>query len=155
MPDIDVKVIVPVSQEEAFDIYVNQINTWWPRQGIFPYSFAPKETLPLQIRFEPKEGGQFYEVFQNASEYVIGEIIKWDPPNRIIYTWKDPAWKGKTSITVSFKIIDNGTEVTHEQSGFLEAGEPDLPPFYEIGNRQTLAGYVAHCIAIHEMKSFQ
>ena len=36
-----------------------------------------------------------------------------------------------------------------------EAGEPDLPPFYEIGNRQTLAGFVAHCIAIQEMKAFQ
>jgi len=155
MPDTRVRETVPVSQEEAFDIFVNQINTWWPRHGIFPYSFAPKETLPLHIRFDPKEGGRFYEEFQNASEYVIGKITIWDPPDQITYTWKDPAWKGKTTITVTFTPIDNGTEVTHEQTGFAEAGESELPPFYEIGNRQTLAGYVAHCKAIHEMKSLQ
>lgn len=155
MPDLRVQGIVPLSKEEAFDVYVNQIDTWWPRQGIFPFSFAPQETLPLHIRFEPKEGGLFYEEFQNGKKYVIGEITKWDPPNLIKYTWKDPAWKGKTTISVSFTQENINTEIALEQSGFTEAGQPDLPPFYEIGNRQTLAGYVAHCIAIHEMKAFR
>jgi uncharacterized protein YndB with AHSA1/START domain len=155
MADTRVQEVVPLSIDEAFEVYVNQINTWWPRQGIFPFSFAPKETLPLHIRFEPKQGGRFYEEFQDGTEYVIGDITKWDPPKLLIYTWKDPTWEGKTTITVTFTQKDKHTKVILEQSGFAEAGQPDLPPFYEIGNRQTLAGYVAHCTAIHEMKAFQ
>ncbi len=155
MPDLQVSGIVALPKEEAFDVYVSQINTWWPRQGIFPFSFAPKETLPLHIQFKAQEGGRFYETFQNNQEFVIGKVLKWDPPNQLVYTWKDPTWEGETTITVSFSQNMQATEVILIQDGFAEAGVPDLPPFYEIGNRQTLAAYLAHCRAIHEMKAFQ
>ena len=54
--------------------------SWWPRQGVFPYSFAPKSTRPLHIRFEATPGGRYYETFADGSEYVIGTISVWSPP---------------------------------------------------------------------------
>jgi len=152
MPDTQVQGVVPLKPEEAFEVYVNQIDSWWPRQGIFPYSFAPATTHPRHIRFEPQIGGRFYETFADGADLLIGRITGWDPPHRLTYTWRDPSWKGETEITISFAAIEQGTEVRHEQSGFAAAGVPELPPYYEIGNRQTLAGFIAQCRAISELR---
>ncbi len=155
MPDTIVRGTVPLSPEEAFELFVNQVDTWWPRQGVFPYSFAPKTTRPRHIRFEAQADGRFFEEFDDGSQYVIGRIIQWDPPRRLVHTWRDPTWKGDTTITVTFAPVKGGTEVVEEQSGFEAAGVPDLPPYYEIGNRQTLAGYIAHCHATAELRALQ
>lgn len=155
MPDTNVSGMAPLPPEDAFEIFVQQINVWWPRQGVFPFSFAPAETYPGHIRFEGGLNGRFYETFADGTEYVIGRITGWDPPNRLCYTWRDPQWPAETTIAVSFNAIADGTEVIHEQSGFVDAGVPKLPPFYEIGNRQTLAGFIAHCRAIFELRTLQ
>lgn len=155
MPDTQVQGVVPLTPEEAFEIYLNQIDVWWPRQGIFPYSFAPATTRPRHIRFEPQLGGRFYEQFADGTELTIGRITGWDPPHQLISTWRDPSWKGETIKTVTFIAAPGGAEVTLDQSGFAAAGVPELPPFYEIGNRQTLAGFIAHCIATSEMRALQ
>jgi uncharacterized protein YndB with AHSA1/START domain len=146
---------VSLSPQEAFDIYVNQINIWWPRHGVFPYSFAPKSTRPLHIRFEPQEQGRFYETFLDGSEYVIGQITELQPPNKFVHTWRDPTWDGETTTTITFTEVDGGTQVTLEQDGFAAIGLPDMPAFYDIGNRQTLAGFIAHCVATHELRQLQ
>ncbi len=119
--------------------------------GVFPYSFAPKPTLPQHIRFEAKLGGRYYETFADGSEHVIGHIQEWQPPERLVYIWRDPTWPGRTVITMSFKPIEGGTEVVCEQDGFAAVGVPELAAFYQIGNRQTLAGYFAHCQAVYEL----
>jgi len=152
MPDTSVQGTVPLTLEEAFDIYVNKMNTWWPRQGVFPYSFAPSTTQPRYIRFEPKIGGRYYETFADDTEYVIGHITDWRPPKFITYTWSDPNWKSETHIQISFTPIESGTKVVCEQDGFASAGVPELIPYYQIGNKQTLAGFFAHCQAVFELQ---
>ena len=143
------KVRLPV--DSAFDIYVNQMDTWWPRRGVFPYSFAPRSTQPQHIRFEAEPGGRYYETFADGSEYIIGRIQVWEPPELLVYTWRDPSWRGETVVTVFFQQVESGTEIICEQEGFADAGVPELADYYQIGNRQTLAGYIAHCQAIYEL----
>lgn len=155
MADTHVNGTVPISPKAAFEIFVQQIDTWWPRRGVFPFSFAPSTTYPRHIRFEGEQNGRFYETFADETEYEIGRITGWDPPNRITYTWRDPVWPASTTITVSFNETTNGTEVIHEQSGFANAGVPELPPYYQIGNQQTLSGFIAHCHAIFELQTLQ
>jgi len=151
MTDTLVRGMVPLPIESAFDIYVNQMDTWWPRHGVFPYSFTPRSTMPHHIRFEAKPGGRYYETFADGSEYVIGYIQMWKPPEQLEYTWRDPTWRGETLITVSFNQMGQETEVVCEQDGFAEVGVPELIAYYQIGNRQTLAGFFAHCLAIYEL----
>ncbi|MDE2748998.1 MAG: SRPBCC domain-containing protein [Chloroflexota bacterium] len=151
MPDVTLDVIVPLPPEKAFDAFVQQMDVWWPRQGVFPFSFAPKSTGPLHIRFEPRLGGRYYETFLDQTEYEIGRIKAWDPPARLAYTWRDPTWPGETRITLSFGAADAGARVIYEQDGFAEAGLPELAAYYQIGCRQTLSAYVAHCHALHEL----
>ena len=155
MADVCVQVMVPLQPATAFDIFVKQINVWWPRQGVFPYSFAPKSTRPNHIRFEPEPQGRFFETFADDSEYVIGNIMTWNPPQSLTYTWRDPTWPGSITINASFEATTDGTLVTHNQDGFEAAGVPSLIPYYQIGSAQTLAGFVAHCIATHQLQTLE
>lgn len=152
MPDTYLQAVIPLAPDEAFEIYVNQMDVWWPRQGVFPYSFAPKTTHPRHIRFEPKLGGRYYETFADDSEYTIGRIIVWQPPTALRYTWRDPDWRGETAIQLEFAAVEPGTRITHQQDGFAAAGAAELIPYYQIGSRQTLAAYLAHCRAVHELR---
>lgn len=153
MPDVQLEVSLPLAPPQAFDIFVQQMNIWWPRQGVFPYSFAPASTRPLRIEFEAQLGGRYYETFADGSQYVIGRITQWDPPLSLAYSWRDPSWPGETQITLRFAAADAGACVAYEQDGFAKAGVPELVPYYQIGCRQTLAGYVAHCRALRELQA--
>ncbi|MCY3833292.1 MAG: SRPBCC domain-containing protein [Chloroflexi bacterium] len=151
MPDVQLEVAVPLPPEQAFDVFVQQMDTWWPRRGVFPYSFAPEGTGPQLIRFEPQLGGRYYETFLDGSEYVIGRIITWSPPAQFGYTWQDSSWRGETQIQLSFAAACDGALATYEQDGFARAGVPELAAYYQIGCRQTLSAYVAHCHALFEL----
>lgn len=151
MPDVTLEATVPLPPKGAFDVFVQLMDTWWPRRGVFPYSFAPEATRPLHIRFEPELGGRYYETFLDGSEYEIGRINDYQPPERLGYTWRDPTWRGETQIVLTFAAVGDGTRVTYQQDGFESAGVPELAAYYQIGCRQTLSAYVAHCQALYEL----
>ena len=152
MPDVHLQKTVPLPPHTAFDVFVEKMDLWWPRQGVFPYSFAPKSTGPLYIRFEAQLGGPYFETFADGSEYVIGHITVWQPPTELTYTWRDPTWGGSTNIRLHFAADGEGTRVTYEQDGFADAGVAWLVPYYQIGCRQTFAAYVAHCRALQALQ---
>ncbi|MCY4072575.1 MAG: SRPBCC domain-containing protein [Chloroflexi bacterium] len=154
MPDVFLQETVPLPPQAAFDIFVEQMDVWWPRQGVFPYSFAPKPkgVFPRHIRFEAELNGRYYESFSDGGEYEIGRITVWQPPATLGYTWQDPTWRGHNQITLRFATEGAATLVTYEQDGFAGAGVADLIPYYQIGCRQTLSAYIAHCRAIFELQ---
>lgn len=152
MPDVSLKATVPLPPEQAFDTFVGQMDVWWPRQGVFPYSFAPKGTRPLHIRLEALAGGRYYETFADGSEYNIGQVTAWEPPAHLAYTWRDPSWQGDTTIEVRFAASDGGAAIAFSQSGFAAAGVAWLIPYYQVGCSQTLAGYFAHCRALRALQ---
>lgn len=151
MPDVTLEATLPLPPNKAFDAFVQQMDIWWPRRGVFPYSFAPESTHPLHIRFEPQLGGRYYETFLDGGEYVIGRINAYEPPERLTYSWRDPAWPGETQIALTFCAEGDGARVAYEQDGFANAGVPDMAAYYQIGCRQTLSAYVAHCQALYEL----
>ena len=143
---------IPLPPADAFDVFVGQMNTWWPRQGVFPYSFAPGTTRPLHIQFEPHLAGRYYETFADGTEYVIGAITIWQPPTTLAYSWRDPTWPGETLIQLRFETDGDGSRVTYAQAGFAAAGVPELAAYYQIGCEQTLAAYAAHCRALRKLQ---
>lgn len=151
MPDVFLQETVPLPPQAAFDAFVGQMDLWWPRQGVFPYSFAPERAFPRHIRFEAALNGRYYESFSDGSEYVIGRITVWQPPALLSYTWRDPTWSSHNQITLRFAAASDGTLVRYEQDGFAGAGAADLIPYYQIGCRQTLSAYIAHCRALFEL----
>ena len=146
----EVSATVPLSPAKAFEVFTHQIDTWWPRAGVFPYSFAPSTTKPDHICFSRQE--QLHERFADGTDYTIGDVLEWDPPNRVVHEWRDPSWSAPTIVSVTFDHAGHFCTVTQRQDGFDEAGVADLLPYYDIGNRQVFASYVAHCNAIHELQ---
>ena len=155
MADVELQERVPLPPEQAFDAFVQQMDVWWPRRGVFPYSFAPETTRPLHIRFEGKLGGRYYETFADESEYDIGTISAWNPPAALAYSWRDPTWEGSTEIRLRFTPEGEATRVTYTQDGFASAGVPWLIPYYQIGCQQTLSAYIAHCRALNALQALQ
>ena len=75
--------------------------------------------------FEAREGGRLYERLSNGEECDWGEILVWDPPNRIVLTWhpgyEDPA--EMTEIEVRFSAAGEGTLVELVHTGWERLGE--------------------------------
>ena len=126
-----------------FDAYVGHIDSWWVRRGTYRYSFAPESTEPRHIRFEPRLGGRFYEEFADGSEYTIGEITEYDPPELLQYTWKSPDWPVATTITVRFSESSGRTTVSVVHDGFGVDGVPELADGYGVGYQEILGGLKA------------
>lgn len=87
----NVRVKAPISR--AFSVFVEQMETWWPAThhiGSTPF---------VAIFVEPKVGGRWYERNTKGELCEWGQVLKWDPPNRVAFSWHvgpghdQPDWK--------------------------------------------------------------
>lgn len=143
MDSVTESIYIKAAKAKVFDAFVNHINEWWLRKGKYSYSFAPEETKPKSVHFEPRLGGRYYEIFENGQEYQIGEITVWQPPDRIAYTWKGEEYKQPTLVDVVFAENSGQTLVTLTHSGFVAAGVPDYAESYGIGWDEILDRFAA------------
>lgn len=78
----------------------------------------------FEVVFEPFVGGRVYERGPDGMEHEWGEIVVWDPPNRVEYSWHiflDP--ERATRVSVTFTPGVSGTTVRLENSGFEVFGD--------------------------------
>jgi uncharacterized protein YndB with AHSA1/START domain len=131
-------IYIKASKAKVFEAFVNHIDEWWPRQGKYNYSFATEDTQPGQIQIEPRLGGRFYETFANGQVYQIGEVLAWQPPDRLQLSWKGREYQAPTLIDVFFDQADAHTKVTLTHSGFSAAGVPEYAESYGVGWNEIL-----------------
>ncbi len=77
--------------------------------------------------FEPGLGGRIYELARNGDRHDWGEVVAWEPPHRVVYTWHlffDPA--EATRVEVTFEQTGEKTRVQIHQSGFERLGPPGI-----------------------------
>jgi uncharacterized protein YndB with AHSA1/START domain len=105
--------------EHAFRLFTDGISEWWPLKGTqFSYGGERADKIFL----EAKPGGRFYERFSDGEEFEVGRVTACEPPNRIVFTWKDPNWKVPTEVEVRFSPAGSDTRVDVEHRGFEAAG---------------------------------
>ena len=68
---------VPCGQEQAFGVFVNELDTWWPL-GKFTTS-AMGGAPAKAIRVEAKKGGAITEIASDDTEYPWGTFLEYDP----------------------------------------------------------------------------
>ena len=68
---------VPCSQEEAFGVFVNEMNSWWPLDK-FSVSAMDGENAK-SLRIEPKPGGRIVEIGHDDTEHLWGTIKSYEP----------------------------------------------------------------------------
>ncbi|MDQ3894406.1 MAG: SRPBCC family protein [Actinomycetota bacterium] len=118
-------IAVQAPVEKAFAVFTDGIATWWPLQkhsvGADRGGEAPESAV-----FEGRVGGRVFERSSDGSESDWGEVLVWEPPRRIVYTWHpghaDPSIA--TEVEVRFRPDGGGTRVEIEHRGWERLGEP-------------------------------
>jgi uncharacterized protein YndB with AHSA1/START domain len=76
------EVTVQAPPERAFEVFANGFNSWWPR------GHSLLEADLDEVIIEPPVGGRWYERAVDGSECVWGEVLAYEPPTRLVLTWR-------------------------------------------------------------------
>ena len=137
---ISARISVDLSPADAFARFVGDLGTWWPvREG---YSFGGAQVVDLVM--EEHEGGRFYEVREDGTEHEIGRVVVFDPPERLLFTWRDPEWPESTDVEVRFDADGDATIVAVEHRGFTFAGGQTEAAGYRAGWELVLDRFATH-----------
>jgi hypothetical protein len=75
-------VIVHASVEDAFAVFTDEIDAWWPRTHHIG-------TTPMRrIVMEGRLDGRCFTEHTDGSEREWGRVIAWDPPRRFVLAWQ-------------------------------------------------------------------
>ena len=103
-------ITVNTTPERAFNVF--RQGSWWPKEHSILASGSPQR----EIVIEPKVGGRWYEIGEDNSECVWGQIIVWDPPRRMVLGWQingnfEIDRSATTEVEVNFIPEEGGTRV--------------------------------------------
>lgn len=101
---------VACSPAHAFRVFTCDINIWWPP--------SHRKWQDSELHFEDGQGGRFYERSRDGEERRLGEVVHWDPPTRVHYSWYPGGGLGATEVEVHFVMEGHETlvEVTHREA---------------------------------------
>ncbi len=118
---IRVSTRVAVDPDAAFRLFTDEVDEWWRRGPRFRWN-PQRDGV---VRFEGGEGGRFVEVYDEASEdaFEVGRIEVWDPPKRLVFTFRARAFAPGESTEVEVRFEPAGpagetTDVTVEHRGW-------------------------------------
>ncbi len=106
---------VKATPEQAFAAFVEEIGQWWRPNVLF--QTTPR---PGVLSFEPGEGGRLIETRAGGKVYEIGRILVWEPPRRLVFSWKQASFPPEldTEVEIGFEGLGDETRVSVEHRGF-------------------------------------
>jgi uncharacterized protein YndB with AHSA1/START domain len=106
---------VKATPERAFAVFVDEIGAWWRPSPLF-------ETTPRpgRLSFEPGEGGRLIETRAGGKVFEIGRILAWEPPARLVFSWRQASFPPDlaTEVEIRFEAVGEETRVSVEHRGF-------------------------------------
>jgi hypothetical protein len=108
---------VKAAPERAFTAFVQEIGAWWRPNGLF--QTTPRD--PGVLAFEAREGGRLTETLESGKVFEIGRITLWDPPTKMVFSWRQANFPPDlhTEVEVCFEGVGEGeTRVSVEHRGF-------------------------------------
>jgi len=77
--------------ELAFQTFPEDIGSWWPEEHHII------EAPLARMVFEPRTGGNVYDVGTDGSESRWARVLAWEPPARVVFSWDiSPQWQIET-----------------------------------------------------------
>src|SRR5207253_8449861 len=119
-------VIVRIDPARAFDLFTEQMGTWWP---VDDYSRAVSEFGDEGVRadrleFQAGMGGSILEHTSDGRSLPWAEVIAWDRPRRVVMAWHPHSLpEPPTEVEVSFTAQEGGTMVDLEHRGWDRPSE--------------------------------
>jgi uncharacterized protein YndB with AHSA1/START domain len=119
LPPIHRTISVSWDPDTAFRRFTADFGTWWPTR-----SHSIGGPLVQRIVFEPHDGGRIYEEHADGRRFQWGQVLAWEPPRRVRFTWH-PSREPETAqdVLVEFIAEDGGTRVELTASGWERWGE--------------------------------
>ncbi len=66
----------------VFDVFTRELGSWWPRD----YTFSGDRLAAAGI--DHLRGGSWFEVDAAGDRVEWGEVLSWEPPERIVLSWR-------------------------------------------------------------------
>jgi uncharacterized protein YndB with AHSA1/START domain len=113
---------VEATQTRAFEVFTAKMGSWWPRQ--MKLGSAPLKTVVVEGRL----GGRWYEVGEDGAEAILGQVLAWEPPRRLVVSWAiNHRWKPDATVSAEVEITfiadgPNATIVDVEHRKFEQMG---------------------------------
>jgi uncharacterized protein YndB with AHSA1/START domain len=109
---------VKATPERAFAAFVEEIGAWWRPSPLF--QTTPR---PGRLSFEPGEHGRLIETREGGKVFEIGRIRVWEPPHRLVFSWRQANFPLDlhTEVEVGFEAVGPETRVSVEHRGFDQA----------------------------------
>jgi hypothetical protein len=119
---LKLSVVVKCTPAEAFEIFTARYGTWWPYQR-----FSVGQSKTRSCVFEPRLGGEIYEVAQDGTRVAWGKVSAWDPPHCFVMSW----YPGRAPATgqeveLRFVAVKEGTRVELEHRDWEKLGTKAL-----------------------------
>ena len=104
---------VKATPERAFAVFTGEIGAWWRPSGLF--QTTPR--APGRLAFE---NGRLVETLANGKVFEIGRVLAWEPPERLVFSWRQATFPPDllTEVEVLFKAVGDETRVSVEHRGF-------------------------------------
>jgi uncharacterized protein YndB with AHSA1/START domain len=96
---------VPAAPERAFAAFTDEIGAWWRPNGLFQFTDRTGT-----LAFDPGPGGRLVETYDDGSSFTIGEVLTWEPPTRLVLTWRQASFAPDQSTELHVTFTDVGTE---------------------------------------------
>lgn len=74
-------IVVNAPVERAFHVYTQEMQSWWP-----PDHHILDAPLKEMV-FEPRAGGDIYDVGTDGSTCRWSRVLAYEPPTRIVFSW--------------------------------------------------------------------
>jgi len=107
---------VKAAPARAFEAFTAEIGQWWRPNPLF--QTTPRD--PGLLAFEPGAGGRLIETLKNGKVFEIGRIRAWEPPERLVFSYRQANFPLDlhTEVEVRFEAVGEETRVSVEHRGF-------------------------------------
>lgn len=104
---------VKASPERAFAVFTQEIGAWWRPNMMFQTTPRPPGVLAFAE-------GRLIETLANGKVFEIGQVLAWEPPERLLFSWRQANFPPdlKTEVEVRFEAVGDETRVSVEHRGF-------------------------------------
>jgi uncharacterized protein YndB with AHSA1/START domain len=117
-------IIVNTSVHDAFEVFTEEIDSWWPRTHHIGKSPMVRAIV------EARAGGRCYTEQLDGTECDWGRVLAWEPPSRFVFAWQithqwgyHPDIARSSEVEVRFIPVGDATRVELEHRHFERHGD--------------------------------
>lgn len=125
---------VKATPDRAFAVFTASMGQWWLK------SHSLLQSPQQDVVIEPRDGGRWFEVGEDGSEYEWGRVLAWSPPERVMLAWQlnaDWTYDPEFETTVEIRFVPDGdhtlVEFEHRDLERFGARADELRGGYESG----------------------